>query len=162
MHRLVSLAVFLVLAVIAAGLGGQFVGGDWYQSMNQPSWNPSPMVMAAVWAVLYVLMAVSAWMIWDAMRGLARVALAWWAVQLLLGICWSWMYFGLERIGWTMGLIAIWLLAVLMVIKTFRSIRVEASNLMLPVAAWLIFLGTLNFVQWNLNGGGIGAFLSAL
>ena len=63
MHRLASLAVFLLLVVIAAAVGGQFVGGDWYQGINQPSWNPPAIVMASVWAVLYVLMAVSAWMV---------------------------------------------------------------------------------------------------
>ncbi|HEY5775250.1 MAG TPA: TspO/MBR family protein, partial [Xanthomonadales bacterium] len=94
MHRLVSLAVFLFLVIAVAAVNGLFAGGDWYQAMSEPSWKPSAMVMASVWAVLYVLMAVSAWMVWDTMRGLARVALAWWGLQLLLNICWSWMFFG--------------------------------------------------------------------
>ena len=157
MHRLVSLAVFLLLVVIAAVVGGQFVGGEWYQAMLKPSWSPSAMVMASAWAVLYVLMAVSGWMIWDAMRGLARVALGLWGLQLLLGICWSWMFFGLERIGWSLGVISLWILVVVIVIKTFRPIKQEASTLMLPLAAWLIFLWVLNFFQWNMNGGGLGS-----
>jgi len=74
MHRLVSLAVFLVLVVVATAVGGQFVGGDWYYVLFTPSWTPSAMAMASVWSVLYVLMALSAWMIWDAMRGLAIAA----------------------------------------------------------------------------------------
>ncbi|MDH4018790.1 MAG: tryptophan-rich sensory protein [Xanthomonadales bacterium] len=157
MHRLVSLAVFLLLVVIAAVVGGQFVGGEWYQAMLKPSWSPSAMVMASAWAVLYVLMAVSGWMIWDTMRGLARVALGLWGLQLLLGICWSWMFFGLERIGWSLGVISLWILVVVIVIKTFRPIKQEASTLMLPLAAWLIFLWVLNFFQWNMNGGGLGS-----
>lgn len=159
MHRLISLAIFLVLVVIAAAAGGQFVGGEWYQMVNQPSWNPSPMVMASVWAVLYVLMAVAAWMVWDTMRGLARVALAWWGLQLLLSVVWSWMYFGLQRIGWTLALMALWLFAVVIVIRAFRAIKVEASNLMLPVAVWLVFMWVLNFVQWQMSGGGLGSLL---
>jgi len=158
MHRLVSLAVFLLLVVIAAAVGGQFVGGDWYLAMHQPSWNPPAMVMAPAWAVLYVLMAVSAWMIWDAMRSLARVALGWWGLQLLLGICWSWMYFGLHRVGWALAVMGLWLVAVLIVIRTFRAIKSEASSLMMPMAAWLLFAWVLNLVQWQLNGGGIGSF----
>ena len=157
MHRLVSLAVFLLLVVIAAVVGGQFVGGEWYQYMLKPSWSPSAMVMASAWAVLYVLMAVSAWMIWDAMRGLARVALGWWGLQLLLSICWSWMFFGLERVGWALGVISLWIPVVVIVIKTFRPIKQEASTLMMPLAAWLIFLWVLNFFQWNMNGGGLGS-----
>jgi tryptophan-rich sensory protein len=157
MDRLASLAVFLLFVVLASIASGQFVGGDWYHSMIKPDWNPSAIVMALVWSVLYVLMAVSAWMIWDTRRGLARVALAWWALQLLLSVCWSWMYFGLERIGWTLVLISVWIVVVLLVIKSFRAIRLEASSLMMPLAAWLVFFWILNYVQWQLNGGGIGS-----
>jgi tryptophan-rich sensory protein len=158
MHRLTSLGVFLLLVVVTAAVGGQFVGGDWYHhSMNQPAWNPPAMLMASVWAVLYVLMAVSAWMVWESMRSLASVALAWWGLQLLLGMGWSWMFFGLQRPGWALAVMSLWLLAVLIVIMTFRPIKMEASSLMMPVAAWLFFSWVLNFVQWHLNGGGIGS-----
>ena len=157
MHRLVSLSVFLLLVIIAAAVGGQFIGGEWYQVMIKPSWNPSAMVMASVWAVLYVLMAVSAWMVWEAMRDLARVALGWWCLQLLLGISWSWMFFGLERIGWALAVISLWLLVVLIVIRAFRPIKRDASNLMMPLAVWLVFVWVLNFSQWRLNGGGLGS-----
>ncbi len=157
MHRLVSLSVFLLLVIIAAAVGGQFVGGEWYQTMLKPSWNPSAMVIASVWAVLYVLMAVSAWMVWEAMRDLARVALGWWGLQLLLSVSWSWLFFGLERIGWALAIVSLWLLVVLIVIRTFRPIKQEASNLMIPLAAWLIFAWVLNFSQWRLNGGGLGS-----
>ena len=98
-------------------------------------------------------------MVWDTMRGLASVALGWWGLQLLLSICWSWLYFGLHRPGFALAVLSLWLLVVLVVIKLFRSIKLEASTLMLPLAAWLLFSWALNLVQWNLNGGGIDAFL---
>jgi tryptophan-rich sensory protein len=157
MNRLVSLAVFLSLVIVTAVVAGLFVGGDWYHFMSKPAWNPSPMLMALVWAVLYVLMAVSAWMVWDSMRDLARVALGWWGLQLLLNIAWSWMFFGLHRIGWALAVTSLWLLVVVIVIRSFRPIRQEAANLMMPLAAWLIFMWFLSFYQWHLNGGGLGS-----
>ncbi len=159
MQRLISLSVFLFLVVAAAAIGGQFIGGEWYQAMNQPEWNPSAMVMALVWAVLYVLMAVSAWMVWESMRGLAQTALAWWGLQLLLSVVWSWLFFGLHRVGWALGLMGLWVLVVLITIKAFRPIRLEASSLMMPLAAWLLFALALNFTQWRLNGGGLHSIL---
>lgn len=157
MHRLVSLAVFLFLVTAVSAVSGLFVGGDWYHAMNKPSWNPSSMVMASVWAVLYVLMAVSAWMVWDTMRSLARVALGWWALQLILNIGWSWMFFGLHRPGWALAVVSVWILVVVIVIRLFRPIKQEASTLMMPLAAWLLFVWVLNFYQWHLNGGGLGS-----
>jgi len=157
MQKTISLAVFMLAVVISAAIGGLFTGGEWYQAMNKPSWNPSALVMASAWAVLYVLMAVSAWMVWNTMRGLARTALAWWGLQLLLGVVWSWMFFGLHRVGWALGVASLWMLAVAIVIKSFRPLRIEASTLMMPLAAWLIFIWVLNFSQWRLNGGGLGS-----
>lgn len=157
MQRLISLSVFVLLVVAAAAVGGQFVGGEWYQDMNQPAWNPPAMVLALVWATLYVLMAVSAWMVWETIRGLAQTALAWWVLQLLLGVVWAWLFFGLHRVGWSVGVMGLWLVAALVTTRSFRSIRVEASSLMLPVAAWLLFALALNFKQWLLNGGGLGS-----
>lgn len=152
-----SLGVFLLLAVLAALAGGQFVGGEWYQGMQQPAWNPPAPLMAVVWAVYYVLMAVSAWMVWEAMRGLAATSLGGWLLQLLLGVGWSWIYFGLHRPGWALGVMSLWLVTGVLVFAGFRSIRVEAGRLMLPVVAWLGFSWLLNLVQWFMNGGGFGS-----
>ncbi len=157
MHSLLSLGLFLLLVVIAVVAGGQFTGGDWFLQMQQPAWNPPALLMAPVWAVLYVLMAVSAWMIWEGMRGLAAVALGCWALQLVLSVCWSWMYFGLHRPGWALGVMSLWLVVSVVVFRLFRPIRSEAANLTIPVMAWLLFSWVLNLVQWHLNGGGLGS-----
>jgi len=157
MHRTISLGIFLFVVVISAAVSGLFTGGEWYQTMSKPPWAPPAMAMASVWAVLYVLMAVSAWMVWETMRGLASAALGWWGLQLLLGIAWSWMFFGLNRTGWALAVAGLWLLAVVMVIRAFRPVKLEASTLMLPQAAWLIFMIVLNFYQWRMNGGGLGS-----
>lgn len=56
-----------------------------------------------------------------------------------------------------MAVMTIWLLVVLAVVKMFRPIKLEASSLMMPVAAWMLFSWVLGVVQWHLNGGGIGS-----
>jgi tryptophan-rich sensory protein len=54
-----------------------------------------------------------------------------------------------------MAVMGLWLLVVLLVIRSFRPIKLEASTLMMPVAGWLLFSFVLGFAQWHLNGGGI-------
>ena len=157
MQNLVSLAVFLLLAVIAAVVGGVFVGGEWYQQVQQPAWNPPAPLMALLWGLYFVLVAVSAWMVWQSMRGLAAGALALWGLMLLLGIAWSWIYFGLHRPGWALGPMSLWLAAGVLVLRAFRPIRPETVRFMLPVVAWLAFSWLLNLVQWLKNGGGLGS-----
>jgi benzodiazapine receptor len=159
MHRLVSLVLFCLLMILVVAAGGQFTGGDWYQAVNQPTWNPPAIVMTVVWAIMYVLMVVAAWLVWGARRGLAASALSWWGLQLLLSVAWSWVYFGLHRPGWALAVLGLWLLAVLVVTRVFRPMATAASNLMLPVAGWLLFSWLLSFVQWQLNGGGLKSIL---
>ncbi len=158
MHNLFSLGLFLLLVTLAVVAGGQFTGGEWYPTMQQPSWNPPAMLMAPLWAVVYVLVAVSAWMIWETRRGLAAAALALWAVQLPLSVCWSWMYFGLHRPGWALGVMTLWLAISVLVFLSFRPIKTQAANLTLPVIAWLLFSWLLNLVQWHMNGGSLRSF----
>ena len=159
MQRLTALSVFLFLVVLAVAVSGQFVDGEWYQAMNQPGWNPPAIVMAAGWSVLFVLMALSAWMAWDARRGLAQVAMAWWGLQLILSVVWSWMFFGLHRTGWSLAVMGLWLLAASVTTIIFRPVRREACQLMVPVVVWLVFSLALNFTQWLMNGGGFNSIL---
>ena len=157
MQRLIIFSVFILLVVAAAAASAQFVGGEWYQAMNHPVWNPSAPLMAIIWPLVYVLMAVAAWMVWDTMRGLAWTSLAWWGLQLILCVVWSWMFFGLHRVGWSLGVTGLWVVALLITTISFRSIRIEASHLMIPVVIWSLFVLLLNFSQWLLNGGGLGS-----
>lgn len=157
MQRFLTLVLFLVFVISTVAVSTQFGGGDWYRDMNQPDWSPSALVLAAVWAVLYVLLAVSAWMVWDSARGASYMALFWWFMQLLMSVVWAWLFFDLHRVGWAMAAMAVWLLISLMTVKSFRSFRLEASSLMMPVSVWLMFSLWLNFNQWQLNGGGLGS-----
>jgi tryptophan-rich sensory protein len=150
-----SLGFFSLLVVLAVLVGGQFTGGEWYLGMNHPSWIPPPLVMAVAWAVVFALMTLAAWMIWDSVQSVASAALVLWGLQLLLSPCWFWFYFGLHRPGWALAVMAVWFAVALMVILLFRPLRPVASILMLPVAGWLLFVWVLNLVQWQLNGGGL-------
>jgi len=159
MQRLIALSIFIFIVVLVAAVGSQFVGGEWYQAMHQPVFSPPAIVMASIWAVVYVLMAVAAWLVWDSKRGRGQIALSGWGLQLLLSIAWSWVFFGLHRVGWSLPVIGLWFLVVLITAKSFKSIRLEAGSLMLLAAGWLLFVLTLNFTQWLMNGGGLRSLM---
>ena len=38
--------------------------GDWYQTLKKPAWTPPDWVFGPVWTVLFVLMALAAWLVW--------------------------------------------------------------------------------------------------
>lgn len=53
-------------AVVAVGLSGAvFMPGPWYKTLDKPSWTPPDWLFAPAWTVLYVMMAVAGWLVWQ-------------------------------------------------------------------------------------------------
>jgi translocator protein len=107
-----------------------------------------------VWSVLYLLMAVAAWLVWrePASAGRGR-ALRLFLVQLAVNALWSWLFF-----AWQQGALAfVDVLALLaLVIATaaaFWRIRPVAGLLLLPYAAWVGFASALTWAVWQGNPG---------
>ena len=153
--RYVTLAVFLLLVALAAVFAGSFEAGKWYFAMNKPEWTPPAWVFGPVWAAIYVLMAVSMWQVWESGHRSRPGLLAWWLLQLGLTVAWSWLFFGLNRSGWSLLDLTLLLGVVSLCIKAFSAASRSAALLMAPYLAWLVFAWLFNFSIWMLNGGGI-------
>jgi benzodiazapine receptor len=155
MSRMISLTVFLALVVIAMWMGSQFPAGEYYALLNKPGWAPPAWLFGPVWSILYVLMAVAMWKVWQSGQQERLGALAWWLLQLGLNVAWSWLFFGLTRIGWAMAELAVLIGLVVFCTKVFSMISKPAAWMMVPYILWLLFALALNFSLWSLNGGGI-------
>jgi len=141
---------FAVSALAQLAAGG--TPGEWYRGLRKPAFQPPNWLFGPVWTVLYVCMALAAWLVWSA-GGFrrARGALVLFAVQLVLNGAWTPLFFGLHRPGIAfVELVALWVAIVLTTWRFFR-IRAPAGVLMLPYLAWVSFAGVLNFAIWRLN-----------
>lgn len=150
--RWVGLGGWIVVTYAAAGIGGRFQPGPWYDALEKPPWTPPDWVFAPVWLALYGMMAVAAWLVWRA-RGFggAPGALALFGVQLALNVAWSWLFFGLRSPGLALAdLVALWV-AIVATAVAFRRVRPVAGGLLLPYLAWVTFAGALNLEIWRLN-----------
>ena len=93
--------------------------------------------------------------VWQTGHSVRVGALIWWLLQLALNAAWSWLFFGLNRIGWSMLEMTLLIGVVLLCIKAFSTISRTAAWLMTPYLLWLLFALALNFSIWSLNGGGL-------
>ena len=151
--RYASMAVFLALVVLAAAIGGSFAAGEWYYSMNKPSWMPPPWFFAPLWAFLYLTMALAAWQVWLSGYYSRLGALTWWMIQLALNVAWSWLYFDLHRLGWAWLELSLLIAVVVLCIRAFGLLSKFSAYLMVPYLIWLIFSWVLNLATWTMNGG---------
>ena len=125
---------------------------DFYGQLVQPAWAPPPAVFGPVWTVLYVLMAVAAWLVWrQGGFARARTALTLYLVQLVVNALWSWLFFAWQMGGAALAdLVLMWVL-VGATVMAFWRIRPLAGALLVPYWAWVTFAGALNYATWQLN-----------
>lgn len=118
---------------------------------------PPDWVFGPVWTVLYVLMGVSAWLVWrrqDLAPHRTFVALRLWGWQLLLNALWTPAFFGLRNPVLGLVVVVALLVLVLLTIVAFHRVRrMTAAALLVPYAAWIAYATYLNAgIVW-LNPG---------
>lgn len=151
----VTLAPFLALC-LGAGLLGSFATArsvsTWYTQIAKPSWTPPGAVFGPVWTVLYVAMAVSAWLVWRrlGLRG-GRFELGLFAVQLALNAAWSFLFFGLRSPGLAVVGISVLWASIVATMLAFRPVSRPAAWLLAPYLVWVSFAAALNASIWSLN-----------
>jgi tryptophan-rich sensory protein len=151
-----SLLLSLGVTALAAATGAVASAGarDFYGGLAKPAWAPSPLVFGPVWTVLYILMAVAAWLVWR--RGgpaAAKVPLALYLFQLALNALWTWLFFRWRLGGWALlEIIVLWLVLLFTVVRFWR-VRAAAGALLLPYWAWVTFATALTAATWQRNPG---------
>lgn len=153
MRTWLGLVGFLVVVFVAASFGAIFQPGSWYAGLAKPPFNPPSWVFGPVWTVLYVLMAVAAWLIWKDRGSVVAAAapLAAWLTQLVLNALWSWLFFGLHRMDLALvDIVALWF-AIVVTIALFWRVLHAAAWLLVPYLAWVSFAMVLNGALWRLN-----------
>ncbi len=149
------LALFVMICLGTAGLGAAWTNlsvGDWYVTLNKPTWNPPKWVFGPVWTTLYIMMAIAAWLVWGK-KGLAaaRLPLLLFGVQLFLNAAWSALFFGMRNPGIAFADIVLLWFAILATIIAFGRVSNLAALLLLPYLAWVSFATALNYSIWRLN-----------
>jgi len=126
---------------------------DWYPSLNKPWFNPPDWIFGPVWTVLYILMGISAGIVWS--KGFyhkwVKIALYHFAFQLLLNGFWSVLFFGLKEPFLALLDIIVLFVILLFTIKWFKVVNETAGYLLIPYAIWVLFAAVLNFEIWRLN-----------
>lgn len=147
---------FLVACAAAAAPGIKCRPGEWYAHLDKPPWTPPDWLFAPVWTLLYFMIAVSGWLVWDAGRvdGAGKAAwlpLAVFLAQLVLNGLWSVLFFGLRLPGYAFVDILLLLAAILATILLFYPVHALAAWVLVPYFLWVAFAAGLNASVWARN-----------
>jgi tryptophan-rich sensory protein len=157
--RLLGLLGWLALVFVAGAIGAlaSISAADFYTQLDRPAWAPPASLFGPAWTVLYVLMAVAAWLVWRA-RGFAgaRVALTLFIVQLAFNALWTWVFFEWRRGALAFVVVVVlWLLIAATLVAFWRQHRL-AGILLLPYLAWVSFASALTWSVWQRNPSLLG------
>jgi tryptophan-rich sensory protein len=125
----------------------------WYIFLNKPSYSPPNWVFGPVWTILYCLMGISAFLIWqkDGKNKKGKKALSYFLLQLFFNFLWSILFFGLRNP--LLGLIDIiaLLITISITILAFYKTSKIAAYLLIPYLVWVSFATILNLSIVLLN-----------
>jgi translocator protein len=143
----------IILSIIAAeilgGLGGFITAssiGSWYAALERPPGVPPNAVFGPVWTVLYALMGISFALIWHRVPAgpAKRRALVAFAIQLVLNLAWTPVFFGAHQLAAALMVIVLLILAIIATIVRFRPLDRVAAGLLVPYLLWVCYATYLN------------------
>ena len=125
----------------------------WYAGLNKPVFNPPNFIFGPVWTILYTLMGVALYLVWDKEKKNKNVsrAIEIFLLQLSLNFLWSLVFFGLHQpFAALLTIIALWI-GIFYTIILFKKISKAAYLLIVPYLAWVSFALILNLFIVILN-----------
>lgn len=156
-RSLIGLAVALAASFVTSVIGSALTRPnlDWYATLVKPGFTPPNGAFPIVWTILFIMMAVAAWLVWRARgdEGDKRVALIWYGIQLVLNVLWSFAFFFMHSPPFGFGVIMALIVAIVITIVTFARVSRTAALLLVPYVLWVGFAAGLNFAIWVLNSG---------
>jgi len=143
---LVCMPLVLILGTLSGTLSGSGADDPWLAALRKPVGYPPSAAFGLVWTVLYIMMGLALAIVLSAAgaRGRGMAALAF-AVQLVLNLAWSPLFFGMHRISWALVDLVLIDLAVIVTLVLFGRIRPSAAWLLAPYLAWVLFATYLNW-----------------
>jgi tryptophan-rich sensory protein len=151
----ISLLLFVV-GCLAVGFLSSWLSGDGivatYFSLNRPVFAPPHWLFAPVWGILYIMMGVSAYLIWNKRKEFKiNKALTLFFVQLFFNFLWTIIFFRWNNLSLAFYEILTLLVFIILTIYYFRKISPTAAYLLVPYAIWVLYATVLTFSILNLN-----------
>ncbi len=156
MKRIFSLILAILICQAAGLIGSIFTAPAipaWYAGLAKPSFSPPNWLFAPVWLILYTLMGVAAYLIWEKGIGKKKVktALTIFTIQLVLNSFWSIIFFGWRLPQYAfLEIIVLWFF-ILLTLLNFYKISRTAGLLLVPYLFWVSFAALLNYSIFKLN-----------
>lgn len=122
---------------------------QWFETLQTPAFYPPDQTFGIVWSILYVMIAIAGWLAWR--NGGGQRTLLPWAIQILLNLAWSVVFFGMRSPAWAIPVIIGLMAAATWTAIEMRPVSGVAAWLFVPYILWIGFATILNGAIVALN-----------
>jgi tryptophan-rich sensory protein len=153
------LIIALALPQLAGFFGSLFTTPaitGWYAELNRPSFAPPNWIFAPVWTLLFLLMGIAFYLVWQTpvkkkKKLVKKEAILAFSTQLLFNVLWSMVFFAQQQLFFAfLEILILWNLIVITILR-FEKIKPLAAYLMIPYLFWVSFAAILNLGFLLLN-----------
>ena len=154
---IVTVPAMLFLGFASARLAPSGSANSWYAALEKPAATPPDWLFPVAWTLIYILMGIALAIVINARGSRWRAAaLVAFALQLIVNLVWSPVFFGMHRLHLALLLIIAMFVLTAATTWLFAKVRSGAALLMVPYLLWIVFAGYLNFAIIQLNPGADG------
>lgn len=148
-HLIASLAISLGTGALSGFLSMGAMQD--FENAAQPPLSPPSFLFPIVWTILFTLMGISSYIIFESDHDKRTKALVLYGVQLAVNFFWPLLFFNLNAYLFAFLWLILLIILVINMITTFYEINKTAALLQLPYLAWITFAAYLNFGVYVLN-----------
>ena len=141
--------VEILLALAVGGLSA-FLTKDAmadFETLTKPPLSPPGFLFPIVWTVLFVLMGISAGMVYKKSGSVPFI----YRLSLIVNFLWSIIFFNMGAYLFAFFWLLLLLVLIIMTVADYIKVSKTAAYLQIPYLLWVIFAGYLNFGIWFLN-----------
>ncbi|MFA5207892.1 MAG: TspO/MBR family protein [Candidatus Paceibacterota bacterium] len=143
----VFIALTLLVGYFSSKLTGISMSSAYLDISNKPIFSPPAWIFAPVWTILYILMGISAFLVWKLKdQKDVKKPLIFFFIQLVLNFLWSIIFFGLGQHLWAFVEIVILLIMIIVTTVSFSKVSKVSAYLLIPYILWVSFASILNLV----------------
>lgn len=140
-----DLLIFIVSAELVGAVSALLSGGfgRFYGELAKPPFSPPSWLFPVVWAILYAVMGISAYMVYSRESDLRKNALVIYIAQLAVNFSWSIIFFRFRLLTAAAVTAVVLMILVAVMIYSFFRIRKLSGLLNIPYLLWSAFAAYL-------------------
>ena len=139
----------ILIALAVGGLSAYLTKDSMsdFEALAKPPLSPPGFLFPIVWTVLFILMGISAGMVYEKIGRIPFI----YRLSLAVNFLWSIIFFNMEAYLFAFVWLLLLLSLIIITIIEYSKVSKTAAYLQIPYLLWVIFAGYLNFFIWFLN-----------